>query len=356
MTSQPIPDDDIIVRIEGRAGRITLNRPKALNALTYDQVLIIAETLEQWRSNDAVEVIILDGEGDRALCAGGDVLSFHERRDDNGVYAKQFWRDEYTLNAAIARYPKPYVALQDGFVMGGGIGISAHASHRIVTERAMLAMPETTIGLVPDVGGMWLLANTPGRFGEYLGLLGERMNAADAIVMGFADTFVSVAKLPELVAALVDPKGDAVGVTIAGFAEAPPPPVLINRQEAVDQIFARDSVEAIVATLGASSEEWQNKAAAAAAVRSPLSLKLTLAAVRAARQMSSLEEVLNLEYRLTTRLFLCGEFVEGVRALLVDKDKAPKWNPAVLEDVSDAMVAEFLGPLGPGEELDLKAP
>ena len=239
--------------------------------------------------------------------------------------------------------------------MGGGIGISAHASHRIVTERAMLAMPETTIGLVPDVGGMWLLANAPGRFGEYLGMLGERMNAADAIVMGFADTFISAAKLPELVEALVDPKGDAVGVTIAGFAEAPPPPVLINRQEAVDQIFANDSVEAILAALKTGGEEWQSKAAAAAQSRSPLSLKITLRAVRAAREMSSLEEALNLEYRLTTRLFLCGEFVEGVRALLVDKDKAPKWQPASLEAVTDEKVAEFLGPLGPGEELGLKA-
>lgn len=354
MTSQPTTEDEIIVRIEGRAGRITLNRPKALNALTYDQVLVIAETLERWRTDDAVQLVILDGEGDRALCAGGDVLSFYERRDDDGVYAKQFWRDEYELNAAIARYPKPYVALQDGFVMGGGIGISAHASHRIVTERAMLAMPETTIGLVPDVGGMWLLGNAPGRFGEYLGMLGERMNAADAIVMGFADTFVSAAKLPELIAALIDPAGDAVGVTVAGFAEAPAPPVQINRQEAVDEIFAHDSVEAIVAALDAGCEDWQKKAAAAVRSRSPLSLKLTLAAVRAAREMSSLEEALNLEYRLTTRLFLCGEFVEGVRALLVDKDKTPKWQPATLEAVSDAMIAEFMGPLGEGEELGLK--
>ncbi|MFT5510448.1 MAG: enoyl-CoA hydratase, partial [Hyphomicrobiaceae bacterium] len=147
MTSQANTDNEIIIRIEGRAGRITLNRPKALNALTYAQVLAMTEALNDWRDNDAVQLIILDGEGDRALCAGGDVLSFYDKRDDGGVYAKQFWRDEYELNAAISRYTKPYVALQDGFVMGGGIGVSAHASHRIVTERAMLAMPETTIGL-----------------------------------------------------------------------------------------------------------------------------------------------------------------------------------------------------------------
>lgn len=353
MTTPTGNDNEIIIRLDGRAGRITLNRPKTLNALTYAQVLAITKALNEWRDNDAVELVILDGEGDRALCAGGDVLSFYERRDDGGAYAKQFWRDEYELNAAISRYPKPYVALQDGFVMGGGIGISAHASHRIVTERAMLAMPETTIGLVPDVGGMWLLANAPGRFGEYLGLLGERMNAADAIVMGFADTYVSSGQIPNLVAALVDPAADAVGVTIAGFAEAPPPPVLIGRQETVDRIFSADTVEEIFAALEAGGEEWQSKAVEAAKSRSPLAMKLTLEAVRAAREMTCLEEALNMEYRLTTRLFLCGEFVEGVRALLVDKDKSPRWKPETLATVSDALVDEFLRPLEQGEELGL---
>src|SRR6056297_1227898 len=183
-------DSEIIVRTEGRAGRITLNRPKALNALTYSQIGIISKALEDWRGDRAVELVILDGAGEKAFCAGGDVVSFYKRRDDGGAYAKKFWRDEYHLNSAIARYPKPVIALQDGIVMGGGIGLSGHASHRIVTERAMLAMPETTIGLVPDVGGTWLLGNAPGRFGEYLGLLGERMNAADSIIMGFSDTFV----------------------------------------------------------------------------------------------------------------------------------------------------------------------
>jgi len=352
-TSSNTPSDEIIIRIEGRAGRITLNRPAALNALTYDQVLAMTATLKRWEDDPAVQLVILDGAGDRALCAGGDVLSFYERRDDGGAYAKKFWRDEYELNAYIARYPKPYVALQDGFVMGGGIGISAHASHRIVTERAALAMPETTIGLVPDVGGMWLLANAPGRFGEYLGLLGERMGAADAIIFGFADTFVTTEKLPALVQDLVNPVGDPVGVTIANFAEAPPPPTLSARQRAVDEIFAKASVEDIIAALASGSEDWQTKAHGAAATRSPLAMKLTLAAVRRARELSSLEEALNMEYRLTTRLFLCGEFVEGVRALLVDRDKSPKWNPSTLEAVLQSQVDEFMAPLADDEELGL---
>jgi enoyl-CoA hydratase/carnithine racemase len=349
-------DDEIIIRTEGRAGRITLNRPKALNALTYDQILAMSAVLERWRDDDAVQLVILDGAGDRALCAGGDVLSFYDRRDDGKAYASKFWRDEYILNAMIARYPKPFVALQDGIVMGGGIGLSGHASHRIVTERAMLAMPETTIGLVPDVGGTWLLANAPGHFGEYLGLLGERMNAADAIIMGFSDTFVTVEKLPELIAALTDPDGDPIGVTIANFAEAPPPPVLADRREEIDAVFSGGTVEQIISALEAGTEEWRGKAVAATKSRSPLCLKLTLQVIRQARNMASLEGALNLEYRLTTRLFNYGEFVEGIRALLVDKDKAPKWKPATLNDVSDELVAEFMGPLTDGPELNLAPP
>ncbi len=301
-------------------------------------------------------LVILDGAGERALCAGGDVLTLYEQRNDGGAFASRFWWDEYHLNQMIARYPKPYVAVMDGIVMGGGIGLSAHASHRVVTERAMLAMPETGIGLVPDVGGMWLLAQTPGHFGEYLGLLGERMNAGDAILMEFADTTVQSAARDDLVAALVAPNGDPVGVTIASFAAAPPPPVLTERQDSVDQIFGLETLEEIMEALGEGTEAWHEKALKTARQRSPLALKLTLAAVRQARGMSSVEESLNLEYRLVTRLFRHGEFIEGVRALLVDKDKAPKWNPPTAAGVTPDMVAEFLAPLPDGEALQLTAP
>jgi enoyl-CoA hydratase len=348
--------DEIIIRREGRAGRITLNRPKALNALTYPQIGQISDALEAWREDDAVKLVILDGAGDRALCAGGDVLSLYEKRDDGGRFASRFWWDEYHLNAMIARYPKPYVALQDGIVMGGGIGLSAHASHRVVTERSMLAMPETGIGLVPDVGGMWLLGRAPGHFGEYLGLLGERMNAGDAILMEFADTCVQSDTLDDLIGALVAPDGDPVGVTIANFAAAPPPPVIAARQDSVDEIFGLGSVEEIIAALALGTEDWQTKAFEAAGQRSPLAMKLTLAAVREARAMTSLEDSLNLEYRLVTRLFRHGEFIEGIRALLVDKDKTPQWNPRKLEEVSEEMVASFLAPLPAGEALALSAP
>lgn len=341
----PAPDDEILVRTEGRAGRLTLNRPKALNALTYAQIGAIDAALTQWESDPEVEVVILDGTGERAMCAGGDVLAMYESAKDGTAYAERFWRDEYHLNLRISDYPKPYVALMDGFVMGGGIGISAHASHRIVTERSALAMPETTIGLVPDVGGSWLLACAPGRMGEYFGLLGERMGSGDALYAGFADTHVDGARLGDLVAALCKPNGEPIGATIAEFAGAPTPPVHAARQDDIDRIFDAPTVAEIRARLQASGLDWAEKALSALAQRSPLSLSLALASIRQARELGSLAAALDIEYRLTTRLFAHGEFIEGIRALLVDKDKAPKWNPASLEAVTPEMIAEFLAPL-----------
>ena len=355
MVSDANSETELFAEIEGRAGCITLNRPKALNALTYDQTLAIENAIDAWATNPDVQLVIIRGTGDRAMCAGGDVLTLYDKRNDGGAYASQFWRDEYRLNAKLGSYPKPVVALMDGIVMGGGIGLGGHASHRIVTERSALAMPETGIGLVPDVGGMWLLANAPGHMGEYLGLLGERMGAGDALYAGFADTCVEGARLAELTAALKDPEGDPVGVGVAAFAAAPAPVVHAARQSEIDRIFGEASVEAILAKLQASEEDWTDAAAAAMTKRSPLALKLALAAIRKARDFASLEEALNLEFRLTTRLFVHGEFIEGIRALLVDKDKNPNWNPPSLDAVSDSMVNTFLGPLTDRDELGLSS-
>ena len=350
MTDRLAEDEEIIVRVEGRAGRITLNRPKALNALTYAQIGAIDRALTAWEQDPAVELVILDGTGDRALCAGGDVLDLYERRTDGPAYARKFWRDEYHLNLRISRYPKPYVALMDGIVMGGGIGISAHASHRIVTERSALAMPETSIGLVPDVGGSWLLANVPGRLGEYYGLLGERMGSGDALYAGFADTHVDSARLSDLIATLSKSGGDPVGVTIAEFAGTPSPPVHAARQRDVDAIFDAPTIIEIRARLEASDLDWSERAIKALQQRSPLCLSLALASIRRARELGSLAHALDTEYRLTTRLYERGEFIEGIRALLVDKDKAPKWNPPTLDAVTPAMTAEFLSDLPPAEQ------
>src|SRR5258705_4319297 len=317
------PQSDVLVRREGRAGRITLNRPRALNALTHLMVNTIWQALLAWRGEPAVELVILDGAGDRGLCAGGDVRAMYDSAPAGSSVARSFWADEYRLNALIGRYPKPYVALMDGIVMGGGIGLSGHASHRIVTDRSELAMPETGIGLIPDVGGTWLLAHSPGPVGVYFGLVGERMRGAGTIFAGFADTFVPAAKLADLAAALAA-SGNA-DRTIADFAMSPPPSDLAALAPAIDTAFRFDTVEEIRGALAAMEGEWAAKTLAALDRRSPLALKLTLAAIRQARALLSLEAALVVEYRLTVRLFEHGEFIEGVRALLVDKDRNPRW-------------------------------
>jgi enoyl-CoA hydratase len=347
----PSAADEILIRREGRAGRITMNRPKALNALTYPMVGQIWAALAAWKDDPAVELVLLDGTGERGLCAGGDVRSLYESRDQGSSFARTFWRDEYRLNALIARYPKPYVAIQDGIVMGGGIGLSSHGSHRVVTERSQLAMPETGIGLIPDVGGTWLLANAPGETGVYLGLTGEAMPAADAIYARFSDALIPSAKLPSLIDRLIDPRGGSVGEAVRGLAAPPGESGLVRRRGAIDAVFAGAEVETIHMALAGIAEEWAAKIRATLLQKSPKSLKLTQAAIRQARGVPSLEEALKVEYRLTVRLFEDGEFPEGVRALLIDKDRKPKWSPAGLGEVTEDLVARYLTALPDGEEL-----
>jgi enoyl-CoA hydratase len=347
--------DDVLIRREGRAGRVTMNRPKALNALTHAMVGKISDALLAWRSDPAIALVLLDGAGDRALCAGGDVRSLYESRSQGSESARAFWRDEYRLNALIGRYPKPYVVFQDGIVMGGGIGLSAHAAHRVVTERSRLAMPETGIGLIPDVGGTWLLAHAPGQTGVYLGLTGEAMGAADAIYASFSDMFVPSAKLGALAARLCDPMGGDAKTAIAAYAQEPEPSELARRRSRIDPAFAGVTVEAIVAALAGLPDAWAAALSATLAQKSPKSLKLTLAAIRNARVLRSLEEALTVEYRLTVRLFEDGEFPEGVRALIIDKDRKPKWSPARPADVPHSLVERYLSPLPPAEELTFGA-
>jgi enoyl-CoA hydratase len=339
--------DDVIVQREGRAGRLTLNRPKALNALTWPMVKAIAAALDAWERDPAVDVVILDGAGERGLCAGGDVRWLYDERASGTASANAFWHEEYRLNARIARYSKPFVALMDGIVMGGGIGLSAHARHRIVTDRSSLAMPETTIGLIPDVGGTWLLARAQGRLGIYLGLTGARMSGSDAIQAGFADSFLTAAKLPTLIQRLSAPGTDTPEEIIDAMAEPVPPSALAAKRELIDRLFAGDGVADIQRALLSTTDELASKARADLATRSPLALVLTLEALRRAKRYKTLEEALAVEYRLCTRLYERGEFIEGVRALLVDKDKAPRWTPARIDDVGPDLVQSYFAPLTP---------
>jgi enoyl-CoA hydratase len=347
--------DEVLIRREGRAGRITMNRPQALNALTLGMVRQIWDALRAWQDDPAIGLVILDGAGGRALCAGGDVRSLYDSRAQGSGQARTFWREEYALDALIGRYPKPFVAIQDGIVMGGGIGLSGHARHRIVTERSKLAMPETGIGLIPDVGGTWLLAHAPGEAGLYLGLTGEAMAAADAVYARFADAFVLSGKIERLVARLADAKGGPVGAAIAEVAEDPGPSSLAARRTDIDRTFGGETVEVMLDALAAMPGEWAQKTQAALAQKSPKSLKLACAAIRNARRLASLEAALKFEFRLCTRLFEDGEFIEGVRALIVDKDRKPAWSPPRLADVTPELVAAYLAPLPPGEDLGLAA-
>jgi enoyl-CoA hydratase len=336
---------DILIRVEGRAGRLTLNRPKALNALTHPQVTKIAAALAAWEADPKVEVVVLDGAGDRGLCAGGDVRVMHESRTGGSGFARTFWADEYRLNARIARYPKPFVALMDGIVMGGGIGVSAHARHRVVTERSQLAMPETAIGLIPDVGGTWLLAHAPGELGVYLGLTGKRMSGADAIQIGFADHHMVSANLGRLVERLCAPSADLPIEIIEDMEQPVPMSELMAKSREITRLFLGGTIDEIFDQLKTSADALALETRAELAGKSPTSLKLTLRAIREARKLPSLEAALEIEYRLTTRLFESGEFIEGIRALIVDKDKAPKWTKPTLDSVTEQVVEGYFAPL-----------
>jgi enoyl-CoA hydratase len=350
------PNPEVLIRREGRAGRITLNRPQALNALTLGMVREIWKAMLAWKDDADIELVLLDGAGDRALCAGGDVRWLYDSRSSGSADARTFWNEEYRLNALIARYPKPYVAFMDGIVMGGGIGLSAHGRHRIVTEKSQLAMPETSIGLIPDIGGTWLLSRAPAETGVYMGLTGERMRGAGTMFAGFADNFVPSDRLGDLAEALISTSASEVDAVIKDHAGQPPASELAQKSETIQHAFRFDTVEEIRAELERMDSDWARTRLAELATKSPLSLKLTLSAIRNARKLASLEAALNVEYRLCVRLFEHGEFIEGVRALIVDKDRKPKWRPPRVEDVKSELVEEWLAPLPEGEELGLKPP
>ncbi len=336
---------DVETRIEGHAGRITLNRPQALNALTQEMCEAIDATLIGWAGDPAVSLVIVDGAGGRALCAGGDIRLLYEaaRAGDTAVPAA-FFGAEYRMNARIAAFPKPYVAFMDGVVMGGGVGVSAHGSYRVVTERTMLAMPETGIGLFPDVGATWLLSRKL-PLGLHLALTGARVGAADAILAGLADYFVSSAALPALAASLCACEAKAAVAACLDEAAEPPPPAAVGADRAwMDDCYRHSTIELILDALHASEHPAAQAAAREIAGKSPSSLKVTLRALREAEAMSDLDQALAQELLLAVSCMRSHDFVEGVRAAVIDKDRAPRWDPASLGDVSEALVNSYFGP------------
>jgi enoyl-CoA hydratase/carnithine racemase len=334
---------DISIRKTGRAGRITLTRPKALNAMSYDMCLAIEAALDDWATDDDVALVIIDAEGDKAFCAGGDIQQLYDTgRAGDFAYGRTFWRDEYRLNAKIAEYPKPYIAFMQGFTMGGGVGISCHGSHRIVCDSSQIAMPECGIGLVPDVGGSLILANAPGRLGEYLGLTTSRMGPADAIYAGFADTYIPQDHWPDLIATL-EATGDVSHIT----GETPPQAAISGQQAEIDALFDGADLGAIVAALKASGSDLAASALKSMRRNSPLSMACAVEILHRMRGADGdIRHALELEYRFTFRAMEHGDFLEGIRAAVIDKDRSPNWQHDLAAPPT-AAAGRMLLPLGP---------
>jgi enoyl-CoA hydratase len=353
MTDASVEEGDLIARKEGSAGIIRLNRPKAINAVTLEMFHDIDKALDAFEADPAIAVIVLEGAGERGLCAGGDIRSLWESSKVKGDLGKILWRDEYILNARIKKFPKPYVAFMDGIVMGGGVGLSAHSAHRIVTDKTKLAMPEVGLGFFPDVGGTWLLSHSPGEIGTYFGLTGQTMNGPDAIHARFADAVVLSAKLPDLRAALTKLTPGVTSADVAklieGFSTGETAGPVAAQQAKIDALFSHDRMEDIVAALQRDGSDFAQATLKTLSEKSPRGMVVTLKLLRLARQSSSLEECLVREYRAALEVFASDDFREGVRAAVIDKDRSPKWSPPRIEDVTPEMVAPYFAELGADE-------
>lgn len=334
--------DEVLTRVDGDVGLITLNRPKAINSLNQPMVDALRAILTRWEADDAVRAVVLSGAGDRGLCAGGDVVAVYHSARKDGVEVRKFWRDEYLLNGQIGRFPKPYVSLMDGIVMGGGVGVSAHGSVRVVTETSKVAMPEVGIGFIPDVGGAFLLSRAPGALGLHAALTGAPFSGADAIAMGFADHYVPHGELDAFTAAVVS---DGIESALARYAVEPPSSELAAQRDWIDDCFAGETVEDIVAALRGHDAAPANDAANLIATRSPIAVSVALEAVRRAAKLDTLEDVLIQDYRVSSASARSHDLVEGIRAQIIDKDRNPKWSPATLDAVRAADVDAYFAPV-----------
>jgi enoyl-CoA hydratase/carnithine racemase len=333
-------EDALVTSRDGRVGRILLNRPQALNALDLSMIRACAAMLETWREDPHIDAVVIAGAGDRAFCAGGDIRALRDAQiAGDRAFVDRFFAEEYALNLTIATFPKPYVALIDGICMGGGIGLSVHAPYRVATERAGFAMPETGIGFFPDIGATYFLPRLPGEVGTYLGLTGRRVTGADAVHAGFATHFTPQARLADLSAALARDGTTA----LATYNETLPTFSLTGDRDAIDDCFAGDSVVEIVSRLEASGAAWAAAAVKALRAASPSALHWTLRALRRGRDLT-LKQALDAEFVLTRATMAHPDFAEGVRAMVIDKDRKPAWKPAKIEDVDPARIdALFTG-------------
>jgi enoyl-CoA hydratase len=350
--------DDILFETRGALGLVTLNRPKAMNALTHAMALALEAQLDVWAEDKAVRVVAICGAGERAFCAGGDIRALHAAGPENGARNFAFYADEYRLNTKIKRYPKPYVAFMDGVVMGGGVGVSVHGARRIAGEATLFAMPETGIGLFPDVGGTWFLPRLPGEVGMWLALTGARLRAADAVAAGICDLHIPRARHEDALAALAhaasgataDDALAAIDAALGAVATAPEGGGLAALRPQIDRLFAGDSVEAILAALAQDGSDWALKQRDAILTKSPTTTRIAFRQLREGAALD-FEECMRLEYRLARFCMTHPDFYEGVRALIVDKDNAPRWSPPTLAEADAASVAPAFAALPEGNEL-----
>ena len=334
---------DISVSTRNNTGLIYLKRPQALNALTMDMCAAIETALSDWRDDNQIQQVILYAEGERAFCAGGDVAAlYHMGKDGKIDQINAFWREEYRMNSFIAHYPKPVIAMMQGYVMGGGVGIGCHASHRIICETTKLAMPECAIGLVPDVGGSYLLARTKGHIGEYMALTGARINPADILATGFADYHIRLEKWETLRSEIIE--HNALDVIDALSSPAEAPSQLEPDRDEIDSLFGQPTVGDFSAAIAASETEFTASIKKAMGRSSPLSMASIFTLIREVRKADNIDSALDWEYRFTSRAIEHADFLEGVRAVLIDKDHAPHWRHKDINDVPDSLIDQLFAP------------
>jgi len=339
--------EDIFFETSGQVGFVTLNRPKALNALTLGMVHRLAKQLEAWRDDAEIKAVVIRGAGEKAFCAGGDIVSIY--RDRNPEFGETFFRDEYRLNRTIKRYPKPYIALIDGVTMGGGVGVSVHGHLRVATERTVMAMPETAIGFFPDVGGTYFLPRLPHELGLFMALTGWRFKASECQISGIATHYVESSRIEELDDALTSADlssgAAAVSSLIDGFANNPGESILSPNLPAIERCFSKNSVTEIVAALVEEEGSWAERALEMIRRHSPTSLLVTFRQIRTGGGLS-FEDAMILEYRLSQAFLRGHDFYEGIRALVIDKDQKPRWEPSELSDMTPQMIERCFESLG----------
>ena len=344
--------DDVIAEVQGRIGRIRLNRPAAIHALNTPMCAAMLAALESWRVDTRVEAVLIDHaaspDGDpkksRGFCAGGDIRMLATSGAADGVEAQQFFHTEYQMNHKLFTFVKPVVAFMDGITMGGGVGISLPCRYRVATENTRLAMPETGIGLFPDVGGGWYLSRLPGRMGQFLALAGHRLDGAECLTLGLATHYLPAAALDAAKARIVaDPA--AIEAILADLSVGPPAAKILVHQPAIDRLFAADTLETVFAALAADPSDWARAQSALLLTKSPQTMKVSLRLLHEGAQMRDFAAEMRQEYAVGCRVVQRHDFIEGVRAVIIDKDNAPRWNPATPEEVSDHLINQIFAPL-----------